>query len=234
MKLSILSLFPNFIDAYFMNSIASIALNKKKLIQLDNLNIRDFSENKHKKVDDIPYGGSVGMVMTPQPLFKALRSCIKENSYVIYASPSGKQFTHKLAKKIALKDHIVFIAGRYEGIDQRVIDKFVDIELSIGDYVLSNGELSTLVIIDAIIRHIPGVIKSKSLEEESFEDNLLEYPHYTRPEQFEEISVPKVLLSGNHAEIKKWKLAKKMEKTLENRPDLLHNSTNDIPQDDES
>ncbi|NIZ19010.1 tRNA (guanosine(37)-N1)-methyltransferase TrmD [Entomospira culicis] len=237
MKFSILSLFPEFIDAYFKNSIAHIAVHRKQLIDIENLNIRDFTEDKHKKVDDIPYGGGAGMVMTPQPLASALRYCITPSSYVIYATPSGKVFTHQKAKELAQKEHIIFIAGRYEGIDQRIIDCFVDEELSIGDYVLSNGELSSLVMLDAIMRQVPGVIKSESLTEESFEDNLLEYPLYTRPEIFEGLPVPSVLLSGHHVEIKKWKFAKKIEKTLANRPDLMHNSNHnqdDIPRDDDS
>ena len=225
MKFSILSLFPDFIDAYFAQSIAHNALHKKCLIDVENINIRDFSLNKHKKVDDIPYGGGAGMVMTAQPLADAIKSCKQANSYVIYATPSGKVFTHHHAKELAHKKHIIFIAGRYEGIDQRIIDRYVDAELSIGDYVLSNGELSSLVMLDAIMRQIPDVITPASLEEESFEDNLLEYPLYTRPEIFEGAAVPAVLLSGHHVEIKKWKLAKKIEKTLANRPDLMHNRT---------
>ncbi|NIZ41095.1 tRNA (guanosine(37)-N1)-methyltransferase TrmD [Entomospira entomophila] len=225
MKFSILSLFPNLIDTYFQNSIARIALHEKKIIELENLNIRDYSENKHHRVDDIPYGGGAGMVMTPEPLANAIRHCLQPESYVIYATPSGKVFNHIIAKQLAQKDHIIFIAGRYEGIDQRIIDKYVDAELSIGDYVLSNGELASLVMLDAIMRQIPDVITPESLSEESFEDNLLEYPLYTRPEVFEGYSVPPVLLSGHHLDIKKWKLQKKIEKTLANRPDLMHNST---------
>ncbi|NIZ46471.1 tRNA (guanosine(37)-N1)-methyltransferase TrmD [Entomospira nematocerorum] len=225
MKFSTLSLFPNLIDAYFQNSVARIALHKKKIIELENLNIRDFAKNKHNRVDDIPYGGGAGMVMTPQPIADAIRHCLQPESYVIYATPSGKVFNHTLAKQLAQKEHIIFIAGRYEGIDQRIIDKYVDAELSIGDYVLSNGELPALVMIDAIMRQIPDVITPESLIEESFEDNLLEYPLYTRPEIFEGHSVPPVLLSGHHLDIKKWKLQKKIEKTLANRPDLMHNST---------
>ncbi len=222
MKISVLSLFPELVGSYFTTSIAKRAA-EKGLVEYENVNIRDYATNKHKKVDDLPYGGGAGMVMSAQPIASAIKAHHEENSYVIYATPSGKPFTQAKAKKLAQYEHLILIAGRYEGIDQRVIDLYVQEEISIGDYVMASGELGCLVLVDTIMRLIPGVIDAASLAEESFEDGLLEYPLYTRPEVFEEQTVPAVLLGGHHKEIAAWRKAKRMEKTIANRPDLLHN-----------
>ena len=209
MRIDVLTLFPDLILPYFEDSILKRAL-EEKLLEIHVHNIRDFSENKHKKVDDTPYGGGAGMVMSCQPLFEAIRAIKKENSGpVYYLSPRGETLVQKKAEKIAKSDGFILLCGRYEGIDQRVIDELIDEEISIGDYVLTGGEVAALVIIDTVSRLIPGVLGSEeSAEEESFSDALegkREYPHYTKPELFEGKAVPKVLLSGNHAQIQKWR-----------------------------
>lgn len=209
MRIDVLTLFPNLVLPYFEDSILKRAL-EEGLLSIHVHNIRDYSENKHKKVDDTPYGGGAGMVMSCQPLFTALRAIKKENSGPVYTlSPRGETFSQKKAEKLAKSGGFILLCGRYEGIDQRVIDELVDEEISIGDYVLTGGEVAALVIIDTVSRLIPGVLGSEeSAEEESFSDALegkKEYPHYTKPELFEGKAVPKVLLSGNHAQIQKWR-----------------------------
>lgn len=188
-------------------------------------NIRDFSKNKHKKVDDYPFGGGAGMVMTPQPILSTYKHIIEENKLekprVIYLSPKGKTFTQDMAKSLSNEDNLIFLCGHYEGIDQRVIDMIVTDELSIGDYVLTGGELPALVMIDSISRLIPGVLnKSESYEDETFEGDLLEYPQYTRPREYDGHKVPDVILSGNHQKIDQWRKEESEKLTKERRPDL--------------
>ncbi len=219
MKIKILSLFPEIIDSFFKSSIMAKAV-EKGLVEYSVINIRDFAEDRHKTCDDAPYGGGAGMVLKPGPLAEALDSVSGSLKRVIYPSPSGIKFNQKQAERLAGYDELVFICGRYEGIDQRIIDMYVDEEISIGDYVISSGEISTLVIIDSIYRLLEGVISSESLLEESFTDGLLEYPHYTRPSEFRGLQVPEVLLSGNHAKINEWRMSKRIRKTRENRPDI--------------
>ena len=220
MKIDFLTLFPEMFSA--MNcSIIKRAVDNN-IVKINYINIRDFSLDKHKKVDDYVFGGGEGMLMCPQPLFDCIDSVKKENSYVVYVTPSGQPFTQKIAKELKEKEHLIFICGHYEGIDQRVIDARVDRELSIGDYVLTNGELPAMVIADSVIRLLPNVLSnSSSTVNDSFEDNLLEHPQYTRPADFRGMKVPDVLLSGNHQEIEKWKYQKKLDKTKRVRPDLL-------------
>lgn len=220
MKITILTLFPEVFKGFFETSIPSIAI-EKGLIEVSFVNYRDFATDKHHKCDDEVYGGGAGMVLKPEPLFRALRSIDAKGKRVIYPTPSGKVFTEDTAYELSKESELVFIAGHYEGMDQRVIDEFVTDEFTIGDYVLSSGETATLVIIDAIYRLIDGVISKESLEEESFQGGLLEYPLYTRPADFEGHKVPEVLLSGNHKEIYEWRLQKRLEKTRENRVDLI-------------
>ncbi len=193
---------------------------EKGLVEYSLVNIRDFGVDKHKTCDDATYGGGAGMVLKPEPLAAALDSVKGSLKRVIYPSPSGIKFDQNQAKRLAEYDELVFICGRYEGVDQRIIDLYVDEEISIGDYVISSGEISTLVIIDSVYRLLEGVISSESLVEESFSDGLLEYPHYTRPADFRGLSVPDVLVSGNHAKINKWRYEKRVEKTRKNRPDI--------------
>ncbi|MCI6479866.1 MAG: tRNA (guanosine(37)-N1)-methyltransferase TrmD [Spirochaetia bacterium] len=220
MKFHVLTLFPEIPRAFFESSIMAKAV-EKEIIAYDLVNIRDFAFDKHKTCDDSPYGGGAGMLMLPEPLDRALESVKAYKKRVIYVTPSGKPFTQKLARELSKEEELVFICGRYEGIDQRIIDAWVDDEVSIGDYVLSSGEVAATVMIDAIYRLIEGVISSESLEEESFSTGLLEYPQYTRPEVYKGMKVPEVLLSGHHENIRKWRLERQLAKTLAYRPDLI-------------
>ena len=222
MKYTVLSLFPEIIDAYFATSIMAKAI-QRRIIQYQAINIRDFAQDKHKTCDDAPYGGGPGMLMLPGPLASALESVIycSPKPRTIYLSPSGRLFTQALALELAAEQELVLVCGRYEGIDQRVIDQYIDDEISVGDYVLSSGEVAALSVIDATYRLVDAVITPESLEEESLSDGLLEYPQYTRPEIYGSMSVPDILLSGHHENIRKWRLEKRVEKTLRNRPDLI-------------
>lgn len=220
MKFTVLTLFPQIPQAYFENSIMARAV-EKGIIAYDLVNIRDFATDKHRTCDDSPYGGGAGQLMMTEPLGRALDSVNASGKHVIYATPGGKPFTQEKALELSRKDELVIICGRYEGIDQRIIDYYVDEEISIGDYVMSSGEVSATVIIDTVYRLIDGVIRSESLDEESYSDGLLEYPQYTRPPVYKDMEVPDVLLSGNHENIRKWRLKKRLEKTLANRPDLI-------------
>ncbi len=220
MKMTILTLFPEIIEGYFGSSIMNRAVDKE-IVQYSVVNIRDFAQDKHRTCDDYPYGGGAGMVLKPEPLGAALDSVGGREKRVVYASPSGVPFTQQYAEKLSKEEELVFICGRYEGIDQRIIDMYVDEEITIGDYVISSGEISTLVIVDGVYRLLEGVINNESLVEESFSDGLLEYPHYTRPADFRGSRVPDVLVSGHHAKIQEWRRRMQLEKTKRNRPDLL-------------
>ncbi len=220
MKITVLSLFPEIIDSFFTSSIMAKAV-EKGLVEYSLVNIRDFAMDRHRTCDDAPYGGGAGMVLKPEPLAEALDSVGGSLKRVIFPSPSGIVFDQKQAERLALYEELVFICGRYEGIDQRIIDMYVDEEISIGDYVISSGEISTLVIIDSVYRLLEGVISEDSLLEESFTDGRLEYPHYTRPSSFRGVNVPEVLLSGNHAKINEWRKKEGLLKTRRNRPDII-------------
>ena len=194
---------------------------EKGLIDINLINIRDFSKNKHKKVDDTPYGGGAGMVMEPTVVYDAYCSVKEPNVKVIYMSPQGKTLNQQMVQDLAKEENIILLCGHYEGIDQRVIDEIVDEEISIGDYVLTGGELPAMVLIDSVSRYVEGVLKEDSVQEESFTDGLLEYPQYTRPEVFLGKRVPEVLLSGHHENIKKWRRNQSIINTYLKRPDLL-------------
>ncbi len=219
MTFTLLTLFPELVEAYFATSIAAKAV-ERGLVGHRVVGIRDFATDRHATCDDAPYGGGAGMVLLPGPLGLALESVGASERRTVYPTPSGRPFTERYARELAKETEIVLICGRYEGIDQRIIDKYVDDEVSIGDYVLSSGELSALTIVDAVFRLIEGVISGESLREESFTDGLLEYPQYTRPEVYEGARVPEVLLSGHHAKIKEWRLRESLKKTRSYRPDL--------------
>ncbi len=221
MIIDILTLFPESFS-YLNSSILKRAQENNK-IQINLIDIRQFSLDKHKKCDDYPFGGGAGMLMTAQPIFDAVKSVKRENSHIILPSPSGYVLNSKRAKELSSFEHLIFICGHYEGIDQRIIDLFKPEEISIGDYVLTGGELPTMVIIDCLSRFVDGVITSESLDEESFSSGGLEYPQYTRPQVFEGLEVPQVLLSGNHQEIAKWRKAEALKRTQTVRPDLLDN-----------
>ena len=226
MKYTVLTLFPEITDAFFANSIMAKAI-KRGIIEYQAVNIRDFAADKHKTCDDAPYGGGAGMLMLAEPLIKAVNYAksyslnIEKNPRIIFLTPSGRQFNQKLAQELAAEQELILICGRYEGIDQRVIDLYVDDEISVGDYVLSSGEVAALAVIDATYRLVDNVICAQSLDEESFSSGLLEYPQFTRPEVFDTMKVPEVLLSGHHEQIRLWRLEKRIEKTMRYRPDMI-------------
>ncbi|HBF1297748.1 TPA: tRNA (guanosine(37)-N1)-methyltransferase TrmD [Clostridioides difficile] len=228
MRFHIMTLFPEIFNSYMDESIMKRAV-EKGIIEVHIYNIRDFSNNKHKKVDDYPFGGGAGMVMTPQPIYDTYKHIITthniNNPSVIYLTPKGKVYNQSMTKQMSLKEDIILLCGHYEGIDERIIDLIVTDEISIGDYVLTGGELPALIMIDSISRLIPGVLnQEESFEEESFKDNLLEYPHYTRPRDFEGLKVPEVLLSGNHKKIDEWRREESIRITKERRFDLYKKS----------
>lgn len=219
MQFDVLTLFPEMFDVLNQSIIGRAK--EKELINVNLINIRDFSNNKHKKVDDTPYGGGAGMVMQPDVVYDAYKSVRDEKAKVIYMSPQGNKLNQKKVEELSKQEHLILLCGHYEGIDQRVIDKIVDEEISIGDYVLTGGELPAMVLIDSVSRYVEGVLKDDSTKEESFSQGLLEYPQYTRPEIFEGQQVPEVLLSGHHENIDKWRRKQSLEITLNKRPDLL-------------
>ncbi|MGL4606735.1 MAG: tRNA (guanosine(37)-N1)-methyltransferase TrmD [Eubacteriaceae bacterium] len=222
MKYYFLTLFPEIFKTYFESGMMAKGINQE-IVSYEVINIRDFAENKHKKVDDYPFGGGPGMVMTPQPIISALNTIPNFSSFpVVYLTPGGKTFEQNDAVTLSKEKEIIFICGHYEGIDQRVIDHYVTKEYSVGDYVLTGGELPALTIADAVARQIPEFLgNAESLKEESFETYLLEYPQYTRPQVFEGIKVPEILLSGDHKKIELWRLKMSEEKTKKNRLDLF-------------
>ena len=230
MQFDVLTLFPEMFD--ILNESIIGRAKEKGLINVNLINIRDFSKNKHKKVDDTPYGGGAGMVIQPDVVYDAYKSVIKNNdksgldekskkTRVIYMSPQGKKLDQQKVEELSKQEHLILLCGHYEGIDQRVLDTIVDEEISIGDYVLTGGELPAMVLIDSVSRYVEGVLKDGSTTEVSVSQGLLEYPQYTRPEIFEEQQVPEVLLSGNHQMIDKWRREQSLKRTLEKRPDLL-------------
>lgn len=221
MKFTTLTLFPDFIDSIKDYSIIRRAI-ENNLISVESVNIRDFAINKHGQVDDYPYGGGQGMVMMVEPVYKAIESVKKENSYVVFLSPQGKVLSQEIVKDLSKKEHIVLLCGHYEGIDERIIENYIDEEISIGDYVLTGGEIPAMVLIDSVSRMIDGVLASKeAYEDESHMDGLLEYPQYTRPKEFNGHIVPDVLLSGNHQEIEKYRREMSILQTKKKRPDLF-------------
>lgn len=224
MKIKILTLFPDMIKPFFEESIMKRAV-ERNLVEYEIIDFRNFASGFHKSTDDAPFGGGAGMVLLPEPLFKALDSIDAKSKKVIFPTPSGKLFTQRDAERLSKEDELIFICGHYEGIDQRVIDEYVDEEFTIGDYVLTSGESATQVIIDAIFRLLDGAINSESLIEESFSDGLVEYPQYTRPSSYCQKCVPEVLLKGNHRHITEWRFCQRLEKTMLNRPQLLSNTS---------
>ncbi len=220
----ILTLFPNLCAGVFTESILKKA-QENQLIQVRCLNIRDWATDKHRVTDEPPYGGGPGMVLKPEPIFAAVESIRTERSHVILMTPGGRRFTQKIASELCQKEHLIFVCGHYEGIDHRVTEYLVNDELSIGDFVLSNGALAAAVVVDAVSRLIPGVLgDGDSVRDESFSSGTLEYPQYTRPYEFRGWNVPEILLSGNHRAIREWRDNQARQKTQERRPDLLEGS----------
>jgi tRNA (guanine37-N1)-methyltransferase len=221
MRIDILSLFPEFFSVLSNWSIIGRAKEENR-VQINNVNIRDFSKNKHKKVDDYPFGGGPGMVMTPEPILEAINSVKNIDSRVIYLSPQGKPFSQELANELSKESHLILLCGHYEGIDNRIIDNYIDEEISVGDFVLTGGEIPAMIIMDAVVRLLPGVLSGEeSFMEESHYNGLLEHPQYTRPREFNGYTVPDILLSGNHKNIEAWKKEESLKSTFVKRPDLL-------------
>ena len=222
MGIKILTLFPEMFLPVLGASITGRAIDNG-ILSIEPINIRDYTPNKHGRCDDYPYGGGAGMVMTPQPIFDCMKAVTKDfPARRILLSPRGKTLTQQRTRELAQEENLLFLCGHYEGVDQRVIDTWVDEEISIGDYVLTGGELAAMVVIDCLSRHIPGVLGSdESAQEESFSDGLLEYPQYTRPAVYEGLAVPDVLLSGHDANIKKWRRERSLDVTGACRPELL-------------
>ena len=223
MKISILTIFPEFFDSFLATSIIGRAV-EQGLIEIERINIRDYSPLKHKNTDDYPFGGGAGMVMLAEPIVAAMEACTGEGSNAkrIYLSPRGMPFTQATAEALAREPELVLLCGRYEGVDQRAIDLVIDEEISIGDYVLTGGEIAAMVLIDAVARLIPGVLGSEeSSADESFSSGLLEYPQFTRPREFRGLGVPEVLMSGDHAKIDRWRRDQALEATYARRPGML-------------
>lgn len=221
MKIDVLTLFPSMFTSVLDESIIGRAKDND-IVDINYIDIRSFSNNKHKKVDDYPYGGGLGMVMKPEPIYRAIQSVKEDNSRVIYLSPKGKVFNQGLANDFSKEEHLIFLCGHYEGIDNRIIDNYVTDIISIGDYVLTGGEIPAMAVIDSVVRLIPGVLKSEeSFKDESHYNGLLEAPQYTRPREFKGNKVPDILLSGNHKKIHEWRKNESLKLTYKNRPDLL-------------
>lgn len=224
MKIDILTLFPEMFQGVFHSSIFAKAI-KSGAVEVNLINFRDYSVNKHKNVDDYPYGGGAGMVLTPQPVFDAVEDILRQAETppkVILMSPQGETHSQQKAMDLAEEKHLVFLCGHYEGFDERIREQLVTEELSIGDYVLTGGELAAMVVSDSIVRLLPGVLGNESsAPEDSFSNGLLEHPHYTRPADFRGFKVPEILLSGNHAKIAAWRKQESLKRTAERRSDLL-------------
>ena len=223
MKIHVLTIFPELINIFKEWSIVGRTVDKN-LLSLQAVDIRDFTKDKHRQVDDYPFGGGPGMIMKAQPIYDALMSVRGENSKTIYLSPQGKSYNQEMAKDLSQEEHLILLCGHYEGIDNRIVDNYIDMEISIGDYVLTGGEVPAMVLIESIIRLLPGALANEdSYSDESHYNGLLEHPQYTRPRNFQGLEVPEVLLSGNHKKIGEWKKIKSLETTYKKRPDLLRN-----------
>lgn len=221
MKIDVLTLFPEMFAGPLEASIVGRA-RKAGLLDLRLQNLRQWTHDRHKTVDDKPFGGGAGMLLKPEPIFEAVESLADDTTHVVLTAPAGRLFTQAIARELAQQEHLLFICPSYEGVDERVCEALVDDELSIGDYVLTNGGLAAMVIIDAVTRLLPGALgDEESARDESFSHGLLEYPHYTRPAEFRGMKVPEVLLSGHHAEIEKWRAEQAKARTAKRRPDLL-------------
>lgn len=225
MHIDVLSIFPEMFEGVFGHSILKKAA-EKEAVQYNVVNFRDFADNKHQTVDDYPYGGGAGMVLKPQPIFDAV-SDLKERAKssaprVILMCPQGERYTQKKAEELAKEEHLIFICGHYEGYDERIREHVITDEISIGDYVLTGGELGAMVVVDSVVRLLPGVLGSEESHiQDSFSTGLLEHPHYTRPADFRGLKVPDVLISGNHRLIEEWRMKESLKRTLSRRPDLL-------------
>ncbi len=229
MKIDLITLFPGMIRGYLEESMLGRAV-KAGLLEVDVHNLRDWAEGKHKITDDRPFGGGAGMLLKPEPVFAAIEALRRPGSTAIYLAPDGEPLRMPLVKELARESHLILLSGHYEGVDQRVRDHLIDREISIGDYVLTNGTLAAAVLIDAVARYVPGVLgDEKSLTQDSYAGNVLSFPQYTRPAEYRGMGVPEVLLSGNHGAIERWRREMRRLRTREKRPDLEKDITNDEP-----
>lgn len=219
MKIDILTLFPEAFSPLKTSILARAT--ESGILEINIVNIRDFSKDKHKKCDDYPFGGGAGMLMSVQPLFDAINSVMTKDAKIIFPSPIGKTFNTNKAKELSTFQHLIFVCGHYEGVDERIFQLFDIEQISVGDYILTGGELPAMVIVDSLARFVDGVISKESLESESFSNGLLEYPQYTRPQEFMGLKVPEVLVSGNHQEVEKWRKEQSIKRTKQLRSDLL-------------
>ncbi len=220
MKVKVLTIFPDLLKSFFNTSLIKKAVDRG-ILEVKVVDIRDYAYDRHKVVDDRPYGGGEGMVLKPEPIARALEDILENGSHVIYLTPRGKKFDSTVAKDLSKYEDLIFICGRYEGIDERIVEKYVHREISIGDFILNGGEVAAMAVIEATVRFLPGVVgKEESVRNESFENFLLEPPVYTRPAEFMGMKVPEVLLSGNHKEIENWRLNRSISDTRDRRPDL--------------
>ncbi|MFA5058037.1 MAG: tRNA (guanosine(37)-N1)-methyltransferase TrmD [Opitutaceae bacterium] len=227
LHIDILTLFPRMLDGFLAESILGRGI-EAGLVSVQVHNLRDWTTDKHKTADDRPFGGGAGMVLKPEPVFAAIEQLQQPGCRRIYLTPDGTPLSPVLAEDLSRQQHLILLSGHYEGIDQRIRDRLIDQEISIGDYVLTNGTLAAAVVIDALVRFIPGVLgEEKSLTSESFTGKLLDFPQYTRPAEFRGMSVPEVLLSGHHGDIEKWRQARRIEKTRQVRPDLLEKQSHE-------
>ncbi len=227
MTFTILTLFPEIFEGFLRSSILARAI-ERGLVTVRLVDIRDFAVDRHRVCDDAAYGGGPGMVMKPEPIAAAIES-VGTGRRLVYLTPAGRPYSQRTAAELASEEEVILLCGRYEGVDQRVIDAFVTDEISVGDYVLSGGEVAAMAVVDSVSRLVDGVITKGSLEEESFSRGLLEYPQYTRPEVFRGMRVPEILLSGHHENIRRWRLERSVEKTVKNRPELL--ASDALPQE---
>jgi|TARA_B110000037_G_scaffold217117_1_gene277458 tRNA (guanine37-N1)-methyltransferase len=221
MKIDVLTLFPQMLDGFLSESMMGRA-QANEVVEVNIHNLRDWAKGKHKQVDDRPFGGGAGMVVMPEPIFDAIEELQTPKTHRIYLAPDGDRLTPELAQTLAKKEHLILLSGHYEGIDERARENVIDQEISIGDYVLTNGTLAAAVVIDCLCRFLPGFLgEEKSLTSESFQGSLLDFPQFTRPSVFRDMPIPEVLLSGNHAEIEKWRQQEREKRTRKRRPDLL-------------
>ena len=222
LKIDVITIFPRMLDGFLGESMLKRAA-KAGVVEFRVVNLRDFTEDVHRTTDDRPYGGGPGMIMKPEPIFKAVESVRGEKARVILMTPQGRRFEQKLAEELSRERHLIFVSGHYEGVDERVRQALVTDEISIGDYILTNGALAATVVIDAVVRLIPGVLGAGegATDDESFSSGVLEFPQYTRPPEFQGMNVPEVLISGNHGEIAKWRKEQSLRRTKERRPDLM-------------
>ena len=224
MKIDLVTIFPGILEGPFKESMIKRAIDRN-LVEITLVDLRQYTHDRHSQVDDTPYGGGCGMILKPEPLFEAVEDLkaksMADRTRVILLTPQGQKFNQQMARQLSGESHLIMICGRYEGVDERVRSSIVDLELSIGDYVLTGGEIAAAVVVDAVVRLLPGFISEEAAANESFSEPLLEHPHYTRPPEYRNMKVPDVLLSGNHGEIEKWRRQQSLKRTYERRPDLL-------------